>query len=300
MMDHVNSMIRMLFVCLSLLFFFLFKWMDGCGGGSPSLIWHEWSCFALTVSLNGFISINECRIQSHKQKKIRPITNYTAFHIMPCVLFIAVGIFGFYFRTDDKQTKKRHYSQRSTILYPNLFNEMQKKSMWYMPFEWSAGCSQSKCPTEMDRIEKWVSEWKFPAIKIDTCIFVIKFPFVWLFKQLNKHMQAHTSLSHSYTSQHQFTLPEKINHFMCASKITFFMAFKFLLHCGFIRLQSTTQTIHIHSCARNILHSFDPITTMCCLCARIKYMSECGRTCWCAVQLHYCVWVCVCVSFSRC
>lgn len=92
------------------------------------------------------------------------------------------------------------------------------------------------------------------------------------------HASTHITLTLTLT-QHQFTLPEKINHFMCASKITFFMAFKFLFHRGFIRLQSTTQTIHIHSCARNILHSFDPITTMCCLCARIKYMSECGRTC---------------------
>lgn len=44
-------------------------------------------------------------------QKTRPITNYMAFHIMSCVLFIAVGIFGIYFCADDKQTKnRRHYS----------------------------------------------------------------------------------------------------------------------------------------------------------------------------------------------
>lgn len=82
---------------------------------------------------------------------------------------------------------------------------------------------------------------------------------------------------------------------MCASKITFFIAFKVLFAvCGFIWLQSTTPTdyslIHssIHSCALSILHSFDPITTMCCLCCY-----DCGDAC-----VYICTIACVCVIFS--
>lgn len=99
-------------------------------------------CFALTVSLNGFISINEwnvnVNIHTHLQKMC-PITNYMAFHMMSCVLFIAVGIFGFYFCTDDKQTnveKKTNTSQHLKLLSKFIQWNAKKRMEFYLNECW--------------------------------------------------------------------------------------------------------------------------------------------------------------------